>query len=150
MTLRQDWNLSFIGGEVVNQLNPYVSVEHWNFKKKKDMAVVTRRIQFTSGQAIFIARSLSNKKTVPIERGWSRMQLDFLMVVLTPLPKDKSKTYLQYLEMVKSSGPIQQPTSLKVRSVYRKIELLDGLITIFGPQLTPEEEEEEEEDGKKK
>jgi len=48
--------------------------------------------------------------------------------------KGQGRTYMQFLEMINFSG-FSQPSNLKSKSLYRKVELLDGLITVYGPGL---------------
>lgn len=60
--------------------------------------------------------------------------LDCQLIVLTPLPKEK-RCYLQYMEMVNYKKlSIHQPTGLKTKSIFKKIELLDGIVSVYGAE----------------
>lgn len=76
---------------------------------------------------------------VPIEKGWTRLKLHCQLAIITPLPaqsgpngKTIERTYLQYMELMDYKRTIHQPVSLKTKSIFRKIELLDGLVTVYG------------------
>lgn len=49
------------------------------------------------------------------------------------------------MEIIDHKKKMHQPTGMKAKSVYRKVELLHGLLTIFGDQALEIEDEDEDE-----
>lgn len=58
--------------------------------------------------------------------------LDCQLIVLTPIPSE-NRCYLQYMEMLNYKKlSIHQPIGLKTKSCFKKIELLDGIVSVYG------------------
>jgi len=132
MKLRKEWNPNYLSGTILDTVSKNITTQHWKFKRKRDMTVVVRRIDLPNGNHLFVARSLANKKAIPLEKGWTRIHLEFQIAYLIPM---KDRTYFQFVEMINYSTSFHQPSSLKAKSLYRRIEILDGLLTVYGPDM---------------
>jgi hypothetical protein len=126
LSWRANWNYNFMEGKVLEQLDEF-RTEHWNFKRNRDIVAATRVLRYPNGSVLFIARSLTYLKS-DLKLTGSRLNMYFQLIIMEP---DNDRTHFRFVEMIDYKGSSAQSSKMKAMSIFKRIELLDGLCQYY-------------------